>query len=186
MKISPKVTAATVTVGVSHWCGVVVGSFPSVSESCLEEPGFLLSSYKLQSSFEGSAKKKGLCSFKSAVEGLACRYALAGNKWNLFLGIFNARTPYGGWDCSSSKAWLKSQTEWKQPYQNSCFQINASSLSAEYWHHKAVWQREVLDHVERSLYWNQAEQSTYVMYFKESEGAAFRLKVWFWPKNSHC
>lgn len=42
-----------------------------------------------------------------------CKYALAGNKWNLFLGIFNARTPYGGWDCSSSKARLKSQTEWK-------------------------------------------------------------------------
>lgn len=53
MKISPKVTAASVTVGVSHWCGVAVGSFPSVSESCLEEPGFLLSSYKL----EGAQRK---------------------------------------------------------------------------------------------------------------------------------
>lgn len=28
----------------------------------------------------GNAKKKGLCSFKSAVEGLMCKYALAGNK----------------------------------------------------------------------------------------------------------
>lgn len=97
---------------ISHGCRVLVFRCAILFKRCPKEPSCWAVTRDVASKLWRSVKKKDLCLFKSAVEVLTYKRILAGNKWNIFLGNFNGRSPYGGWDCSASKAVMISLWRW--------------------------------------------------------------------------